>query len=241
MDDETEVIKQQMAHTRDSLHEKVEALENKVMDTVHGAADTVSSAVATVTETVATVQDTVSDTVATVKEGVSDTVDAVKDAFDFRHHVQRYPWQSVACSIAVGFFGTLLLTPRRERRDERWPEFHGRGNSPVPLPAPQQFATQPTARQEPGWFDEVMHRFEPAMDKLKELAIGAATGLVSDMILQNVPQHLHADVSSVIDQFANAIGGKPVPHAPPPSPLSTPEANRPHNRLSKVKGNGRSV
>jgi len=255
MEDDTEVIKQQMAQTRESLAVKVEALENKVIGTVQNATDTVSSAVESVSETVASVQDrvsetvasvqdTVSGTVASVKEGVADTVDAVKGAFDISGHVQRHPWAMMGCSIAVGFVGALLVPPpRRERRDMHLPQWLG--GRPEALPPPQ-IGTQPQpVRHEPGWFDEMIERFEPALDKLKELAIGATTGMVGEMILKNVPQHLHADVSSVIDQFTNAIGGKPTPHPAQslssPSAPPAPESSQPHNRLSKVKGNGRSI
>ncbi len=121
MDDETEVIKKQMADTRESLAEKVEALEHKVVNTVEGATDTVTSTVESVSDTVAAVRETVQDTVQSVKGGVRDAAESVKGALDIQHHAEEHPWALFCGSVAVGFIGGYLLTPpSHDPRDERW-------------------------------------------------------------------------------------------------------------------------
>src|SRR4051794_35355305 len=102
MDDETEVIKHQMAETRESLACKVEALENKVINTVQGATDTVASTVESVSDTVASVKETVQGTVESVKGGVQDAADSVRGALDIGHHAQEHPWALFCGSFAVG-------------------------------------------------------------------------------------------------------------------------------------------
>src|SRR5262245_24582099 len=188
MDDKTEVIKQQMAETRESLAEKVEALENKVMHTVQGATDTVTSTVESVSDTVASVRESVHETVESVKGGVRDAAESVKGALDIKHHAQHHPWALFCGSVAVGFIGGYLLTPpRRDPRDERWPNMGERpGFFPVRpwssfgggdgLP-PAQSGTRPAEQKKdevPGFMDKMAHRLEPAFSNLKELAIGAA-------------------------------------------------------------------
>jgi len=66
MENDTEVIKQQMAETRTALSEKLEAVEDLV-------ASTVKETTQTVTDTVAAVTDTVENTVQTVASTVTDS------------------------------------------------------------------------------------------------------------------------------------------------------------------------
>jgi ElaB/YqjD/DUF883 family membrane-anchored ribosome-binding protein len=264
MDDETEVIKKQMAETRESLAEKVEALENKVMNTVEGATNTVTSTVETVSDTVASVRESVHDTVESVKGGVRDAAESVKGALDIREHAREHPWAVFCGSLAVGFVGGYLLTPpRRDPRDERWPNMSdrpgffptaampgwGRGDG---LP-PTQSGSQPAERRKdegPGWLDNVSDRLEPAVSQLKELAIGAAVSLIGKMLVENAPPGLRSDLSGVVEQFTTALGGKPVDMtmSPDESGAGMPESEQrskpPHNRLAGTKsrgGNGRSA
>lgn len=265
MDDDTEVIKQQMAETRESLANKVEALENKVIGTVQTATDTVASTVESVSDTVASVKDTVHDTVESVKGGVRDAADSVKSALDIEHHARHNPWTVFCGAVVVGFVGGYLLTPRkRDPRDRRWPDMTGGPYMSVPapwsaaygdgLPPPQAGTRQMAPPQQkkdegPGWIDKL----EPAIGQLKEMAIGAAVGMIGKMLMQSAPPALRSDLSGVVDQFTTALGGKPMPHESE-LPLSQPtygqaqppqqeQQQKPHNRLSGAKrhGNGRST
>jgi ElaB/YqjD/DUF883 family membrane-anchored ribosome-binding protein len=265
MDDETEVIKRQMAETRESLAEKVEALENKVMSTVQGATDTVSSTVESVSDTVASVRETVQGTVQSVKGGVRDAAESVRGALDIRHHAQEHPWAVFCGSVAVGVIGGYLLTPRRrDPRDKRWPDMTGHtAMLPGPWPSfgrgdglpPPQAGTRPVEPREegPDQIDQVGDRFQPALSHLKELAIGAAVSMIGKMLVQSAPPALRDELSGVVEQFTTALGGKPMPpdadwsmpSAPSPPSRSQPSGEsqpKPHNRLSGTKrgGNGRS-
>jgi len=259
MEDETEVIKQQMAETRESLSEKLEALEQHVVSTVEDTTQSVASAVHSVTDTVedtvSGVKETVHETVDAVNESVHDTVDSVKHAFDVRDHVERHPWAMLAGAVVVGYIGGRLLTPPRlgslmphslvpdhwERMGDRMARFAA--------PAEPQPAA-PAKPQGPGLLDKLMEQFHPAIDKLKELAINAAAEAVGGMVMQSVTPALRKDVAGVIDQVASAVGGRPlhledrpVPEPAPAAARTAPEPSEqqaaPQNRMRNARGNGR--
>ncbi len=94
MDNALEVTRADMDDTRAALSEKLGTLEQRMVDTVHGAADAVVQ------------------TVDNVKDAVHDTVANVKDTFDLRHLVERHPWAMVGGAIAVGFVAGYLLVRR---------------------------------------------------------------------------------------------------------------------------------
>jgi len=90
-----------MLEPRQSLTEKVAALEQAVVGNIHN-----------VTQTVADVKDQVKETVESVKESVAGTVDTVKEkvmsAFDVSSHVRQQPWAAVGISAAAGFLTGFL-------------------------------------------------------------------------------------------------------------------------------------
>lgn len=91
MDHETpDVIEAKLADTRQSLTDKVSALEESVVGTVQ-------SATTAVADTVQTVKDAVGDTVGAVKENVA-------NALNVSRHVRENPW--IALGVA-GFAGVL--------------------------------------------------------------------------------------------------------------------------------------
>jgi len=96
-----EHIEREMLETRQSLTEKVAALEQAVVGNIHN-----------VTQTVADVKDQVKETVESVKESVAGTVDTVKEkvmsAFDISSHVRQQPWAAVGISAAAGFLTGFL-------------------------------------------------------------------------------------------------------------------------------------
>src|SRR5260370_30618637 len=107
MDNETEMIKQQMEETRESLSEKLGALEQHVLTTVHDTTDSVAA-------TAGAVKDAVQGTVSSVKETVHDTVDTVKEAFDIKRQVERHPWAMMAgAGVGGDVGGRVLMPPRR--------------------------------------------------------------------------------------------------------------------------------
>jgi hypothetical protein len=240
MDHETEVIKQRMADTRESLSEKIDTLEQKVIGTVQGTAEAVQG------------------TVTKVKDTVDHTVEKVKETLDLRQQVERHPWGMFAGSIALGCIGGYLLTPPQSRypvRESHLGDHPERWTVPAPPSVPASAPTtgalsEPTG---PRPIDMMLERFEPALNKLKELAIGATANLVGEMLLSSVPKAMRKDLAGVIDEFTAALGGKPLPHDPASetcassssATLATPapilpgqQDNWPHNRLASTKGKG---
>lgn len=96
MDHETpDVIEAKLADTRQSLTEKVSALEETVVGTVQ-------SATTAVADTVQTVKDAVGDTVGVVKENVT-------NALDISRHVRENPLIALGVAGFAGFLsGTML-------------------------------------------------------------------------------------------------------------------------------------
>jgi ElaB/YqjD/DUF883 family membrane-anchored ribosome-binding protein len=132
VDHETpEVIEAQMAETRQSLTEKVAALEDSVVGTVQSATTAVS------------------DTVQTVKDAVGETVEAVKsnvtNDLDFSHHVREHPWTAVGVAAFAGFV-TAYVGRTRAARGVR-PECDRRAGGSLARAAPAPRAR--TVRHDP--------------------------------------------------------------------------------------------
>jgi ElaB/YqjD/DUF883 family membrane-anchored ribosome-binding protein len=184
MDNKHEVTGAQLGETRAALSEKLETLEQQVVDTVHGATNAAAQ------------------TVDIVKDAVHETVAAVKDTLDLRLQVDRHPWAMVGGSMALGLVGGYLLF----RRGATPPAANGR-NPPAPLDTPRKSAlrngdvtdSQPVSGAE--------------IAKLKELAIGTFLGLMRDMITQSAPEPMKPGLAYVIDGITVKLGGEPI-HGP---------------------------
>jgi len=214
------MIKRQMEHTRASLTEKVEMLEQKVEDTVTSATTAVTETVETVKETVQgtveSVKEAVQGTVDTVKETVAGTVESVKDTFDFRAHTQRHPWAVFGGSVAVGFLGGYFLGGRNgaahASNGSSWSaETNGARGYSAPVAAPM---TAPVAEEKGhGLLSGLGGMLGPELSKLKGLAIGTTLGLVRDLLTRSMPQEVSAKLSEVIDGITTKLGGEPVRHS----------------------------
>jgi len=211
MDDEPEVIRQQMAVTRSSLTEKIEALENQVVGTVHNAT-------AAVSDTVDSVKSAVRDTVDSVKGLGRDAAETVRETFDLRHHVAAHPWASFGLSVAAGYLGGALLGPRSA--SARIGHLHSNGEAYYE-PRYQTFAAShnggprpETSRAEPeephGFLHDVGEKFAPEIDKLKGMALGALFGLVRDVVVRAAPEQLGGQLSTLVDDMTRKFGGQPV-------------------------------
>jgi ElaB/YqjD/DUF883 family membrane-anchored ribosome-binding protein len=217
---ETLAIRNQMDETRTALTEKLELLEKQVSDTVQGAADTVEN-----------VKHAVEDTVATMKSSVRDTVDAVSEAFNLAHHVERRPWTMVAGAAAVGFVGGYMLThkSRDERADEKFRHLsaaqgmtpQGRfdgGSSFDPVP-PTRRATESSRNDTRGMTrsdsgptirSQFTEWLKPASSQLQAMAIGAALGIVRDMVVKSVPKTLEDQATELINGLTTSLGGEVI-------------------------------
>lgn len=222
MDNESEVIRQQMDETRSALSEKVELLEQQVVETVQGATTAVA-------ETVGSVKEVVHDTVQTVKDSVQETVDSVKNTLDLQRQVEQRPWTMMAGATAVGFLGGCLLRRGGEGRtnDDRlhlrgspavgaaFASQNGNGAAPshrVPTRSPEteNGATSPLPPPQPSWLAKVGESFEGEITQLKGLAVGTLLGIVRDMVAKSVPAPLERQVEEVIDGITIKLGGHPV-------------------------------
>ena len=224
-DEQPEVIKHQMEEQRASLAEKIEALENRIVQTVEGAREAVA-------DTVETVKDTVSSSVETVKDTVSSSVESVKETFDLPAQTQRHPWALFGCSVAAGFAGGWVLfraldgnrrsalpppatyhppgTPGSTGWASRPQASYSNGAAAVPAPAPPPAPPQPAAESGPSWISELGHKFEPELNKLKGLAIGALVGVVRDMVTRSIPEPAQPQVREMLDNVTTKLGGEPI-------------------------------
>jgi len=189
-----EVIREQMKETRTNLTEKLEALEQKVEQTV-------METKAAVTETVIDTKEAVTDTVATVKETMHEGVETVKDFMDVKAHVQRHPWLMVGGSIVAGYLlGSLLA--------ERQP--------PPRRPMPRPLHTngglrRKTEPEEPSAVSSLLSTFEPQIEKLKGLAVGAALGAVREIVASKTSPEIGERLRTVIDDVTRKVGGETLP------------------------------
>jgi ElaB/YqjD/DUF883 family membrane-anchored ribosome-binding protein len=217
MPDKSEVIMEQMDHTRKELADKIETLEKKVAGTVETVTETVQTVEHTVenvkdtiAETVETVTGTVKNTVDAVGETVGNTVERVKGFFDVPRHVDRHPWLAMGGSVLVGFLGGRLLTPRSNRA-RATPARAAPPASTPPSPPRQESAAReakPQARE--GLLHNLGEQFGDEVEKLKGLAVGTLFGVARDMISQALPEVLKQQVKDVINGFTDKLGGKVI-------------------------------
>jgi len=231
MDHEAEVIKQQMEQTRSALAEKLENLEEHVAATVRSTTDAVSDTVETVKGAVEGTVHSVENSVEAVKETVSESVETVKETFNLNRQMQERPWLMMGGGVVVGYFAGCLLTTGVRQASAVASHWGHPSVAPPPTANPST-ATASSAAQESygnerGWFssssfapsaqsgpstwDKVSEALGPTAEKVKGMAIGAAAGLVGNMILQAVPPNLRNEVEQVINEFTQAVGGKPLP------------------------------
>ncbi len=164
MDNETpELIEAQMAETRQSLTDKVAALEDSVVGTVQ-------SATTAVQDTVQTVRDAVEGTVETVKDNVA-------SALDIRRHVQSKPWAMVGSAAMAGVL-TGLIVFRKTRPVREVP-------AAKPLMAT---ASTPVTAAKPGLLDELFGMVGTEIKKLAETAITTASASLHRVVNDGLPK-----------------------------------------------------
>jgi ElaB/YqjD/DUF883 family membrane-anchored ribosome-binding protein len=229
MPPETEVIKQQMGHTRAALTEKLETLEEKVFGTVHTTTSTVSDTVQTVGTTVsqsvnevgASFSQTVNEVSATVRETAQDlraTVDqamsSVREALDVTRQVHEHPWLMVGSSVVAGYVGGRVL---ESIEGGRFPSHMAFPVGPEQLlPEHSEFRerieSEPVPRRSGSFFLKALtDTFAPELNKLKRVALGVAMGLMRDKMSESVPSQLRGDLTDIIDRFTVKLGGQPTP------------------------------
>lgn len=206
MADKTELIRQQMARTRDSLRQKLDALEDRTLGVVKET-----------TEAVQSVAETVEGTVENATRAVKKTVKKSARMLDIGRHVDRHPWAAMSGAVATGFaLGMLLARSRGRDGDAHWQreEFAARGYQPGPQPMPAtQERTAPqeeTTSSQPGLLSGLTEMLAPSIDSLKHLAIGAAVGVVRDMATKSVPGDWSQELDKWFNNLTEQLGGSPV-------------------------------
>jgi ElaB/YqjD/DUF883 family membrane-anchored ribosome-binding protein len=206
MDNETEVIKQQMLETRTSLSEKLEKLEEQVTSTVRNTTEAV-------TETAEAVKGAVENTVNAVKGTVEDTVETVKESFNLTHQMEAHPWLMLGGAVVVGYFAASLLERGASAVESTVSSATHNFSPSRPADMPALSSTGRTPREEQcgsGVWDKVVQAFKPTLDKLEQLAIGAATGVVSNMIVNAAPEALRSELKPMFEELTRSLGGKTV-------------------------------
>lgn len=171
-----EEIERQMQETRDSLAEKVVALENQVVGTVQTAANTITDTVERVKSLVDTAPEAVTDTVKQTATTVSNTL---KEALDFTGHVKRHPWTAMGISAGLGFLTALVLFREKAAATQTAPH----------TAAPQHPGPQPAAEQaEPGVLDDLMELVGKKVRGIVETAIDSASAAVTEQVRDGIPK-----------------------------------------------------
>lgn len=188
-----EEIEREMLATRESLTEKVAALENQVVGTVQTAADTLTDTVEAVKSFVSHAPETVSETVKQASAAVSD---AFKGTFDISEHVRNNPWAAVGISAVLGGIVGAMLAPRRGAGGSFSP-FAEAGAMPAAAHPAASVPHAASAPSRPGLLDEFRGLIG---GKIKELAETALTTLSA-----SVKASIEANVPKLVDEAASAL------------------------------------
>jgi hypothetical protein len=202
MDDEPEAIRQQMTETRAALSEKLETLEQQVVETVQGATTAVN-------ETVENVKEAVHDTVETVKGGVRDTVESVKEVFDLSGQVERHSWLMFGGAVFLGYLGGRLFPANGHERppDERAPALAADAQFEQCSESPEvRIAATRRGTEANGWTKTLA----PELKDLRGLALGGVLGLVRDVVEQSMPKNMAPSWHELVDRITAKLGGHPV-------------------------------
>jgi ElaB/YqjD/DUF883 family membrane-anchored ribosome-binding protein len=212
-----EQIEAEMFQTRESITEKVAALENQVLGTVQSAANTLTETVDAVKSFVTTAPEAVSDTVEQVTSSIKEQV---AKTFDISHHVQENPYACVGASVGVGFLAGFLLFggSRSPRRSSASPasaesEIYTAARESTPRdPAPRD--TTPHA---PGLFDELLNMAAGKLREVGRVAIEAATASLSSTVRETIPKLVNQATHKLGENVEHAYAGqnKPKPGSEP--------------------------
>jgi ElaB/YqjD/DUF883 family membrane-anchored ribosome-binding protein len=194
-----------MEAKRASLSDKLDALENQVLETAHEATSAVNQIAKDVT-----------DVVDNVTEDIQETVQSVKDAFDIGEKIRQNPWASLAGAFAVGFAGAYL-TGSSKRSEHTHSGLHfpkTNGFAPQTEPA-RAFAAEPAKEPANDTSDTTSGLASlfgtvgtEAMNKIKGLAVGTLMGVLAEALVNAVPTSLKSEVTTMMTDLNTQLGGK---------------------------------
>lgn len=222
-------IEREMFQTRDSITEKVAALENQVLGTIQTATSTVS-------ETVQAVREAVTGAPNAVRESVKQAVGAVKEtvgSFSLSGCIRDNPMAALGTSAIGGFLIGYFL-PGDERNLFRRPIMAQGHDAPAPLghtgtahneqerTAYRAAAAVPSREPErPGFFGELWGKLGGEIGGLAEQALSTAVASLKQSISTRVPQAVDTAVGRVTEQVVGAtdetcrVGGRDYAATPP--------------------------
>lgn len=195
MENETELIRDQMAETRSALTEKLDKLQDHVLGTVEGTTRSV-------TETVEAVQEAVQDTVGTVKESVQETVESVKSAFDLSEQMNKHPWLMMGGAVAVGYLGGRMLLGH----DYTALPPASNGSAPRRPPSRTESATAAVSATA-GWLEELA---APLLKQAEQMALGVLAGVAADLVHNSAPEGVRGQLNEMVEKFASSVGTTPI-------------------------------
>ncbi|MBN9523286.1 DUF3618 domain-containing protein [bacterium] len=213
-------IEREMEQTRESITQKVAALETQVLGTIQTATTTLTDTVQTVKETVTTAPTAVKETVAAMKDSVKDSVKetftSVKDAvasFNVSDCIRENPGMAVGTSAAFGFLtGYLLLGGHDSRplmaRGYREPAPNGRPGTVPPDTAHHfaGYAATPTEPARPGMFTGLMAMVGGELEQLAKQALSTALASLKQSVNEKVPRLM----DDAVQNLANRVTGQEV-------------------------------
>lgn len=226
MDNESQVIREQMDHTRASLTDKLEELEQVVVGSVQGATNTVRETVEEVMHTVETVKESVHDTVESVRGTVNETVGSVRDTFDVQHQVDEHPWMMMAGATALGFIAGKMLAPSHNGNGNghHYPYGYGHGcdngqshfHQYATASRPVEGTQTPREEHHPvkdrlnGLMEMLGEPMTQELNVLKGMALAAMLTMARDALTGSVPPQFQGLVSEGLNTVGKRMGAQPM-------------------------------
>jgi len=220
IEEKMEATRRQMDETRASLVAKIDTLESKVAETVQGATDTVDAvkqSVAGATDavgaTVESVKESVESTVDSVKQSMSATMETVTDYLDVSAHVDHHPWLMLGGAAALGYVGGCLLNPPTQSGSvSEWArasskEGHANGHGSHGASRPHNGrGKKHEARPQTSWLQSLASKYQPELDKFKNMAVGTLMGAIHDWLAPKIPSNFKPHFEQVMNDITSKLG-----------------------------------
>jgi len=220
-----------MEAKRASLSDKLDALENQVLETVHEATSAVSSIAKDVTEVVDN-----------VTEDIQETVQTVKESLDIGEQVRQHPWAAIGGAFAVGFAGAYFMGSSKKSDPRHSELYFPRTNGFTPQSEPTRaFVKEPlietakdkeTAKESSETASALTSLLgsvgSEALQQIKGLAVGTLMGVLAEVVVNAVPTSLKDEVTNLMTDLNTQLGGKALYKLDTPAPES--------QQVEKTKG-----
>lgn len=182
-----------MERTRESITEKVAALENQVIGTVHQATESVNHTVEAVREAVASAPTAVRDTLREVTQSVKEAI----HSFSTRECIRSFPAAALGTSMAAGFLTGYFFGGRRMPRQTAMPLYHDG--------MPTQTASSTSSRTSHG-FSEMFHRISGELQCMAAKSLEMGLTALKNKIERRIPEI----IDSVVDRVVQPNGYHPA-------------------------------